>query len=709
MTFFSLIGLVIAITSISMFIVLMSYKHKTLLHVIWMMFCFSVFIWGIGWFFIGRNTNPSQALILWKLTHIGIIMIPAFFVHFAFEFAHSNWKIIIAVNYIIAFIFQFLNNYTKIFINRVRFVFDEFYYDSPATNVYTVFFIWFLSCIIFSHVYLYIKSIHFEKVQKQQTRIFIAAMILSFSGGITSFFPVYGLDIYPYWNILASLYAIVITYAIIKYRFLDMKYTTVKVTKYLFLIILSSLTATSLSVLWILPYNIIGFAFASAIGTGIYLYIHSLPYWEKIFWVSSISDLITKAQIVLQSKITFNNIAEVETFLKKIFSENDFAKNVEIIGTEKIKIYPEIYNYFINNEWDAYVWDEQIAMKQNRKKEITNDDKVLAHKVFFPLLIEQNKLRWIIVFEQSAEDQLYNSNQIDIIKTIIPKISLIYEAIDFNKKLQEEIKIKTQDLEEKTQELSVSNEKLKKIDEEKDIFIGMAAHEMRTPMTIMRGYADMLRTEQCGTLTAQQKVMLQKIIDGNESLMTLINDILDLSKIESGKTALIFQAENIESIMQEAYASFNWLMQEKKIQFSLQKELNNDYTFITDKAKIILVINNLLSNAYKYTPENWEVIFKIETKFKNSVPYISISIKDSWIGIPKDEIPNLFNRFASISTHSKITTKIQSTGLGLSIVKRIVAEMEGAITVESDVDCGAEFVITLPYQPSSSSGAEKNK
>lgn len=86
--------------------------------------------------------------------------------------------------------------------------------------------------------------------------------------------------------------------------------------------------------------------------------------------------------------------------------------------------------------------------------------------------------------------------------------------------------------------------------------MGMAAHEMRTPMTIMRGYADMLRTEQCGPLTEQQKVMIAKIVDGNESLMTLINDILDLSKIESGKTPFTIEKVDLEALINDIYASF---------------------------------------------------------------------------------------------------------------------------------------------------------
>lgn len=667
------------------------------MHLTWMMFCISAFIWWTGWVFIGMNTNPSQSLILWKLTHIGIIMIPAFFVHFAFKFARSDGRFIIAINYAIALIFQFLNNYTKTFINRTRFVFDEFYYDSPATLIYSVFVIWFIGCIIFSHLYLYIKAVSFEKIQQQQAHIFIAAMILSFSGWITSFLPVYWIDIYPYGNILASIYPVVITYAIIKYRFLDMKFTTVKVTKYLFLLILSGLTVASFGILGVIPDNTFGLALGSILWTGVFLYIYRWPYWEKIFGVSSITELIEKTHIVMQSKITFNNIEEVEKFLSKTFQEINFTKQIKIIPQESPGEYQSIFNFFSSWESDVYVGDEQIEINRRLWKGEWENANITTHKIFFPILVEQNKIRWLIMFEQADEDQLYNSNQIQILKTIIPKISLIYEAIQFNEKLQQEIREKTRDIEEKTQELFMSNEKLKKIDEEKDIFIGMAAHEMRTPMTIMRWYADILKSEQCGPLTEDQKNMLQKIYDGNESLMRLINDILDLSKIESGKTQFVFEEIDLESLINEIFSWFEHLMMDKKIQFSLIKEIQKDLHFITDKAKLTLVINNLLSNAYKYTPELWNVVFRVESKFQDSLPYLEISVKDSGIWIPKDELEKVFERFANISTHGNIKTKIQSTGLGLSIVKRIIIEMGGTIKVESDTDKGANFIVSIPY------------
>ncbi|MCB9806865.1 hypothetical protein H6768_03115 [Candidatus Peribacteria bacterium] len=157
--------------------------------------------------------------------------------------------------------------------------------------------------------------------------------------------------------------------------------------------------------------------------------------------------------------------------------------------------------------------------------------------------------------------------------------------------------------------------------------------------------------------------MMSKIIDGNESLMTLINDILDLSKIESGKTPFKIEKITLEELIQDIYSSFQGLMGEKNINFSLVKKLREEYPFSTDKSKFILVINNLLSNAYKYTPDNGDVTWILSTVFKNSNPYLHISVKDSGVGIPKEEIPKVFDRFASISTHNKIKTKIQSTGL----------------------------------------------
>lgn len=116
-------------------------------------------------------------------------------------------------------------------------------------------------------------------------------------------------------------------------------------------------------------------------------------------------------------------------------------------------------------------------------------------------------------------------------------------------------------------------------------------------------------------------------------------------------------------------------MKEKNINFSLVNKINSENLFSTDKSKFILVINNLLSNAYKYTPDNGDVTWQLNTIFKNSQAYLSISVRDSGIGIPKEEIPKVFDRFASISTHNKIKTKIQSTGLGLSIVKMIVTQL----------------------------------
>jgi signal transduction histidine kinase len=112
-----------------------------------------------------------------------------------------------------------------------------------------------------------------------------------------------------------------------------------------------------------------------------------------------------------------------------------------------------------------------------------------------------------------------------------------------------------------------------------------------------------------------------------------------------------------------------------------------------------LLFNNLISNAYKYTPEKGNVQWNIGTEMQWNEPWLHFSVTDTGVGIPEAELPHVFDRFASISTHNNITSTIQSTGLGLSIVKKIVVWMGGTINVTSVVGKWSTFSIELPYTP----------
>lgn len=171
----------------------------------------------------------------------------------------------------------------------------------------------------------------------------------------------------------------------------------------------------------------------------------------------------------------------------------------------------------------------------------------------------------------------------------------------------------------------------------------------------------------------------------SESLIALVNDLLDLSRIDAGKMELKYEKCDIGELVQNTFENFQTLMTKKNMNFVLEENLNKDVEFITDKSKLTLLFNNLISNAYKYTPEKGKVVWKLDTITKDANTWITISVTDSGVGIPETELPHVFDRFASISTHNNIASVIQSTGLGLSIVKKIVKRMGGKIDVISTV------------------------
>lgn len=126
------------------------------------------------------------------------------------------------------------------------------------------------------------------------------------------------------------------------------------------------------------------------ISAALFDYVYRLAYWEKVFRISSISGLVGKTEVILGSKITFNSIRELESFLEKVFGENNFIERVYIHYLEDSDRYKMVKNFFLTHGGDVFVGDEQIALSQSQKKSI---NKEVAHKVFFPLYIEQNKLK----------------------------------------------------------------------------------------------------------------------------------------------------------------------------------------------------------------------------------------------------------------------------------------------------------------------------
>jgi len=235
-------------------------------------------------------------------------------------------------------------------------------------------------------------------------------------------------------------------------------------------------------------------------------------------------------------------------------------------------------------------------------------------------------------------------------------------------------------------ELEAANRKLKELDRLKSDFVANVAHEFRTPLTVIKGNVDLVNKGGLGKVTTEQKEMLDSAINIANRLSRLINDLLDISKIESGKMELKKEMVDINKIIEENLVVFDKIIKDKKQK--LQKSLSKDMPRINvDMDKITQVFINLLSNAMKYSPEGGEITVKTVNLEKE----IMVEVSDTGEGVAPDNIDKIFDKFTRVTAEKK-----EGTGLGLPIAKDIVALHNGRMWVTSELGKGSHFYFTLP-------------
>ena len=283
--------------------------------------------------------------------------------------------------------------------------------------------------------------------------------------------------------------------------------------------------------------------------------------------------------------------------------------------------------------------------------------------------------------EQNLEITSILANQIG---TAIENVRL-YQGL-WNSQRELEIRIKN-----RTSELDTANRKLKKLNKMKSDFISLVSHELRTPLTSIKGYASILIDEKLGNLNPAQKERLAKISRHSSSLASLVNNLLDISRIESGKVEMNIEQVSIEEVLSGIVDVLNPQLQEKNL--ALKIEIPPDIIPVwVDRSQLERVFINLLGNAIKFSPEKAKIAINVLDK----EDCIQVDISDTGIGIASDDLPKIFDEF--YRADNSINKYKKGTGLGLSLVKRIIDVHNGKISVKSRLNRGSTFSFILPKE-----------
>lgn len=359
----------------------------------------------------------------------------------------------------------------------------------------------------------------------------------------------------------------------------------------------------------------------------------------------------------------------------------------------------------------------------------------MAKEVFvFPLIHEGELLGVVelLSFESFSDIQreylakisslfataLYTVNQNMQIKILLEKSQEAFEELQTQseelqetnvqmEEQQQQLKLQSRELQLKNETLAEAKKVLDKRAEElekayryKSEFLANMSHELRTPLNSIILLSKLLTQNPSKHLDAKEVEKAAVIHKAGNDLLLLINDILDLSKIESGKMDFFYESVDSTSFLEDIKGLFSPIAEEKGLKFEVEDRFQK--AFQTDKQKLSQVLKNLLSNAFKFTKSGY-----VKLGMYAADDRVKIYVEDSGIGIPKESIESIFEAFKQVD--GSISREFGGTGLGLSISKTIVELMSGEISVESRVGEGTRFCVILPLKGTQESSGQKEK
>jgi signal transduction histidine kinase len=314
-------------------------------------------------------------------------------------------------------------------------------------------------------------------------------------------------------------------------------------------------------------------------------------------------------------------------------------------------------------------------------------------EILTPLNIKDKTIGLIALGSKESGD-MYNDEDLQVLEIVGAQTAIAMEnALLYDETRKFNINLK-REVERATKELREANEQLKILDQAKSDFISIASHQLRTPLTIVKGYVSMMLEGNFGELNPMERDSLEKVFESNERLIRLVENLLNISRIESGRMQYTYEVMPLEKVVDSVVDELQSYAIKMKLKLSYKKQKAALPLVRIDEEKIRQVVMNLIDNAIKYTKAG-----TVTVSLKEDDGGIIFTVSDSGMGINPLDISKLFKKFSRVAGTNLVHT--EGTGLGLYVARTMIEAHKGRIWAESDGEgLGSRFSFWLPAENS---------
>lgn len=539
-------------------------------------------------------------------------------------------------------------------------------------------------------VFLLMKSIGiFSGVKKYQLKFILLEYLIAIVVSISTLVLFWNFEQSLNENIvlaphfLSSLHLLIVFCFFVEWKFLKFKIIAPKILKRAVALTVAVAASTSASFFDFGHVEI--YAHLAMIVGAILVYTLTLRFFEKrsLFTTVGLNNFKRVVEEFKNQNIFYASLEELEKNISQNFSRKIGIEEARVIvldlDNDKPK-FPKLEKYFSKKSRYLITTEEEYLAKN---KHI--DCPYLAEleslgDVCFPLFQNTNELIGFLIIRRGTSDDIYIEEELKLLEGGVHYIALALMGILYTEKLRNQ-----------AEKLREDYEKLKTFDDAKDAFIANVSHELRTPATAIKGYAEMLVAPNFGELTEQQKDFTNRISKNTNWLLSLLADILEITKLESEQ--INFKLEKIPAYDLLAKLAEKWkkLCKQKNLSFEFDFAADVKTKVMTDFEKLHEIVERLLGNAHKFTKRGG-----LKLTANTYDKFLEIKVTDTGIGIPPKKIERMWDKFSqSVDFLGKGD---ESTGLGLAIVKKLVENLNGKISVRSELEKGSTFTLLIPLQ-----------